>query len=405
MTDAGQKRLLGVWLLGLGETVIWAYIFYIFAGLLLTWEETLGWQKADLTLGLTVAILTAAAVSPWAGRRIDEGLGRWVLGGGAFLGCLALAGLSFVNDPWTFLGVWAVIGAAQGCCLYEPCFSVVTRAFGEKARPAITKITLIAGLASTLCFLTTAWMLKQTDWRTGLLVFAVIAAVVAVPSLFYGTVLVEKDKPRNRPSNEVKALNTAAVQMAIRRPQFWMLAMAFPFMALNHGILLNHIMPILTERQITRETAILVASTIGPMQVFGRVMLMLFEKRVQSLTMSGLAFLIVMIASMVLLTAGGEPELAFLFAVLQGGAYGLTSILKPALTAEFLGRDNFGSIAGWLALPYLAAFAFAPHLGALIWELGGYGVVISATAALAALGVISICALAMVGRAQRRKSV
>ena len=69
MTDAGQKRLLGVWLLGLGETVIWAYIFYIFAGLLLTWEETLGWQKADLTLGLTVAILTAALVSPWAGRR------------------------------------------------------------------------------------------------------------------------------------------------------------------------------------------------------------------------------------------------------------------------------------------------------------------------------------------------
>ena len=51
MTDAGHKRLLGVWLLGLGETVIWAYIFYIFAGLLLTWEETLGWQKADLTLG------------------------------------------------------------------------------------------------------------------------------------------------------------------------------------------------------------------------------------------------------------------------------------------------------------------------------------------------------------------
>ena len=184
-----------------------------------------------------------------------------------------------------------------------------------------------------------------------------------------------------------------------------MLAIAFPFMALNHGILLNHIMPILTERQITRETAILVASTIGPMQVFGRVMLMLFEKRVQSLTMSGSAFLIVMIASVVLLTAGGEPELAFLFAVLQGGAYGLTSILKPALTAEFLGRDNFGSIAGWLALPYLAAFAFAPHLGALIWELGGYGVVISATAALAALGVISICALAMVGRAQRGKSV
>ena len=47
MTDAGHKRLLGVWLLGLGETVILAYIFYIFAGLLLTWEETLAWQKAD----------------------------------------------------------------------------------------------------------------------------------------------------------------------------------------------------------------------------------------------------------------------------------------------------------------------------------------------------------------------
>jgi len=398
-TRPARASSLGVWLLGIGETIIWACIFYVFAALLLAWERDLGWSKTDLTLGLTLAILAAAGASPVAGRLIDAGHGRRVLGIGALIGGLALAVLSQAESLPVYLGAWIVMGAAQGFCLYEPCFSVVTRAKGAEARPAITRITLMAGFASTVSFLSAAALTEAFDWRIAALVFAVAAAGLAAPMLYIGASLLEAAAGELlRPTP--KAENRAALMAALRKPQFWMIALAFPLMALNHGILLNHIMPLLTERSIPETTAVLVASTIGPMQVTGRVLLSLVEQRVSTLAVTGFAFCGVVIASGLLLLAGASPGLAFAFAAFQGGSYGLTSIVKPAITAEFLGRTGFGAIAGWLALPYLVGFAFAPHIGSLIWEAGGYDLVVPATAGFAMLGVLCVAGLVLAGRAK-----
>ncbi len=394
-----RAAAIGVWLLGLGETIIWACIFYVFAALLLPWERDLGWEKADLTLGLTLAILVAALASPVAGRLIDAGHGRRVLGLGALVGGLGLAGLSQAETVATYLAAWVVMGAAQAFCLYEPCFSVVTRAKGAHARPAITRITLMAGFASTVSFLSAASLVEATDWRTTALVFAAAAVGLAAPMLYAGAALLEEAAGElARPTP--KAENRAALMAALRKPQFWIIALAFPLMALNHGILLNHIMPLLTERNIPEATAVVVASTIGPMQVAGRVVLAMVERHVSTLGVAGFAFTGVVVASFLLLMAGASPSLAFGFAIFQGAAYGLTSIIKPAITAEFLGRTGYGAIAGWLALPYLVGFAFAPHIGSLIWQAGGYDLVIPATAGFAVLGVLCIVGLIALGRAR-----
>jgi len=397
-----QARTLGVWLLGFGETIVWACIYYIFAALLLTWEQTIGFAKAELTLGFTVAILCAAVASPLNGRLIDRGYGRWTLGLGCLGGAAALALLATVSEPWQFVAVWALIGFAQGVSLYEPCFSVVTRALGAEARPAITRITLLAGLASTVCFLASAALLEALDWRETLLVFAFAAAVLAAPMLYLGAALLEGAAPETSAPAAPEA-NRAALHAAFRRPVFWILALAFPMMALNHGILINHIMPILADRGIGRDTAILVASTVGPMQVAGRIVLMLTERWVDTMAATAGAFFVVMLASLVLWSAQDSAPLVFLFAAMQGGAYGLTSILKPAITAALLGRVGFGAISGWLAFPYLIGGAFAPHLGAIVWGIGGYSLVILATAALAAGGALSMGGLALGARLRRPK--
>lgn len=398
-SDAAAKPTsnLGVWLLGAGETIIWACIYYIFAALLLTWERDLGWSKADLTLGFTLAVLAAAIASPLAGRIIDGGYGRWALGGGALAGAAGLAALSQATTTEEFVLIWAWIGAAQAFCLYEPCFMVVTRARGANARPAITRITLIAGFASTVCFPASALILDFTDWRGTLLAFAAAAACLAAPMLFAGAALLERaagEAARPAP----KAENRAALKAALRKPQFWLIALAFPLMAINHGVLINHVMPLMDEKGVSPTTAILVASTFGPMQVAGRLVLMTFEHRVKSTAAIAIAFSGVFLASLLLLGAGVSPGFAFAFAAMQGACYGVTSILKPSITAEFLGRVGFGAIAGWLALPALAGSAFAPHIGSLIWEAGGYDLVIPATAAIAALGVLCVLALAATGR-------
>jgi len=115
----------GLWALAIGETLVWAGLFYIFAALLLSWEQDLGWPKTDLTIAFMLAVLTAAVTSPIAGRIIDAGHGRWLLGLGAFAGAFGLVALSLIETRATFIVVWMLIGLSFSACLYEPCFALV----------------------------------------------------------------------------------------------------------------------------------------------------------------------------------------------------------------------------------------------------------------------------------------
>lgn len=76
----------------------------------------------------------------------------------------------------------------------------------------------------------------------------------------------------------------------------------------------------------------------------------------------------------------------FVFVLFQGSGYGVTSITRPVVTADLLGREGFGSISGALALPFMAATAVAPTVAAAIWEVGGYDLVRGTVLALVLVG-------------------
>ncbi len=64
------------------------------------------------------------------------------------------------------------------------------------------------------------------------------------------------------------------------------------------------------------------------------------------------------------------------------------------LIAELLGRRRFGTIAGFLAVPFLAAFALAPSAAGWIWAWAGYDGVIAAAAIAALAGLAALLAAA-----------
>src|SRR3546814_10702611 len=72
-------------------------------------------------------------------------------------------------------------------CLYEPCFAFLTRTRGGDARRAITRITLIAGLAGTVSFPTANLLAELFGWRAATSGFAAGILLLAVPLFAYGT--------------------------------------------------------------------------------------------------------------------------------------------------------------------------------------------------------------------------
>ncbi|MEO0999413.1 MAG: MFS transporter, partial [Pseudomonadota bacterium] len=222
----------------------------------------------------------------------------------------------------------------------------------------------------------------EGGWRLAALVFAALILLVAVPLTLWG--VRRLGPPRDLPE---AGEDRAPVVLPFGRPAFWFLTLAFPAIALSHGVIIAHILPFLDERGVAPATALAAVALIGPSQVAGRVALMAIGSRAPA--QPALLVVFGVIGAGIALMAVGGPVGLFPAVVLFGGAYGVVSILRPVVTAEILGREGFGRISGALALPYQAALAAAPFAGALLWSAAGYDVVMGVAVAIVLAGGVA----------------
>lgn len=352
--------------LAIAQTLIWASIFYLFPALLPVWEVETGWSKAELTGAFTLGLLAAATASPMAGRLIDAGWGRGLMLGGTACATLCLVVLSQVSTLWQFYVAWLALGLCMAACLYEPCFANLVRHLQGEAKPTITRITLIAGLAGTVAFPSAHGLTSLFSWRETVLIFAAAAAFVTLPLTALALTRLQQ---RYRVAPRPLTRNTGEVALS---GKFALLACAFMVVAIVHGMIITHLLPMLAERGVLSGFAILTASLVGPMQVVGRLMLMATERHTTTYRTAIASFFGMALGTSLLLLAGANPVLILGFVVLHGAAYGLTSIVRPVLTREVLGETQFGLISGRIGGLFMFGTAIAPFGGALIWQVAGY---------------------------------
>lgn len=379
--------------LAIGETIYWAGLYYIFAALLVQWETAEPWPKTSITAAFTGAILMAAVFAPIAGRLVDSGRGPHVLTFAALTGAVLVALLPFAGSVWVFGIIWLGVGACLGGCLYETCFSLITRTRGDSARRDITLVTLVAGLAGTLSFPLSNTIADAFGWHAATWTMAGLVIFVGVPMVWTAARFLEGEYQKEHEAAtaaEDSATPKPAFKLrsVLRKPAFWLLAIGFAILGGNHGVIINHILPILTDRGLSGDAAVIAASMIGPMQVAGRLAMMAAEKRVSSHGITTACFIGVACAGTALFFSKFTPGLVVLFVILQGSGHGVTSIMRPVTTKEVLGTQNFGAISGAVAVPYLLSWAAAPVAGSLLWEAGGYDLAIMVTIGLAMVGLV-----------------
>ena len=363
---------------------MWAAMYYGFPALLPAWERELGWSKAELSFAFTLSLVVSASLVPVAGRLIDRGHARTVFAGGTVLGAVLLALLSIVTELWQFICIWIGLGVAMSGTLYEACFAVLVRSTGDRARRAITIVSIVAGLAGTVAFPSAHLLAGAFGWRGAVLVFAAVVGGVAAPLVWSACRRAEVQATVHAPEPSASAGQALAVT---RSPVFWLLAMAIFLAALDHGMLISHVLPILDDRGIDTGLAVLAASCIGPMQVAGRLVLMASDRFASTVVASTGCFAMMAMAGICLLQAGATPALLAGFVVLQGAGIGVASVMRPVVTAELLGRRNFGVVSGLIGLMHMGGYALGPSVSAVVWAWGGYDrvIVLAVGAAVAAM--------------------
>lgn len=382
--------------LAIAETLVWAAFYYSFPAFLPAWEAALGWGRAEISGAFTASLVLTGLLAPQMGGLIDRGYSRQMFLGAIIAGAVLLILLSQVTQLWQFWAVWLGLGIVNAACLYEGCFAIITVVTGSTARRAITIVTLWAGFAGTISFPSAYALGEALAWRGAALVFAGVIVLIALPLAWLGLNWLEGWR---EPAAETPDAEQSGARAVLRNRVFWMVGIGFTTIGIVHGMIISHIRPILDDRAVATALAVTIASMFGPMQVLGRIAMIAIERYFSAIGMALLCFLGIAAGLAILAAARTEPMLAMVFVIPYGAAYGIASIVRPVLTAELMGRANFGLIAGLLALPYMLGFAVGPTMAALVWGAAGYDVVIWMAFALAVGG----CALILGARHHVRR--
>ena len=381
-----------LWAISIAETIAWAGLFYIFPASLLRWQSHYGWNITQLSFGLTEALIVSALVGIVSGKLIDRGHGRVLISSSVIVGGLTLSILPIIGTLWQFHLVWLAIGVAMGGCLYDPCFALLTRTYGLEAKGPIVMVTFFAGLSITVSFSLTTVVSNYFNWEASVFVFSFLLSGISGPFFWYGTS--ESSIGSSQPYARKSSSLNKALKYLLPKPIFWGLAIMFTAIAINHVMLISQILPILESKGVSSSYSVLVASLMGPMQVFGRMSLVGIEqiakKDFPTIPVSGISSIALCISSLALFFADSFWFLMILFLIFQGTAFGIMNIIKPIITAQLLGQVNFGVISSLVGIGYIWGFALAPGLAGAISGTWGYNMVIKTTFIVAMIGLVSL---------------
>jgi sugar phosphate permease len=381
--------------------------------LVLPLEHDFGWDRATLSLALSVNLLLYGLCGPFAGALMARfGVRRVML---AALSTLAAAvGLSFfMSQSWQLVVLWGVmVGLGSGSMALVLGATVATCWF-VKRRGLITGVFAASAATGQLIFLPQqAAIVEAAGWRSAvLLVCGVAIAVAALVALVmrndprdlglrpYGSE--EPDPSAHSVPKSVEgnpfalAVDTLLQSSTVR--DFWMLAGSFAICgATTVGLISVHLIPASVDHGLTEVTAAGMLAVMGAFDLVGTTMSGWLTDRIDArkllvwyYTFRGVALLFLPSAYAV-----GVPALAA-FVVFYGLDWVATVPPTVRLVADRFGKDRVGPVFGWIFAAHqfggsIAAFA----AGTVHTWLGDYLVAFMTAGALCLVASGLILAIA-----------
>lgn len=373
-----------VFWLSVAQLVSWGTLFYAFSLLLEPFERELALSRVDAALAFSLALLLEGIIALPVGQLIDRGRARLVMCAGSLLAATGFIAMAFVQTRWQLYAAWAVIGVAMAGALYQPAFSVLIRRYPADFRRAIITLTFLGGLASTVFIPLVAWLIAALGWRGAVLVLAGLHLLICLPIHAWWL----RGEPPAQP--HITGPDARTMREFTREFPFWGLAAFFVlFMGITTAIG-GHLVSILRERQLSEAWVVAVPASIGILQVAGRLLLYVTEKRLDIHLVNRWIPALLPAALFVLALGSHSPWVAILYALLYGMANGMITIVKATSMATYVSRERAASLNGLLGIPTAIARAAAPSMLAALWAItGNYSLGLTVLGSLAALATLA----------------
>jgi MFS family permease len=148
-----------------------------------------GWSATAVTAAFSAGLVVSALAGIPVGRWLDRFGPRRVMTAGSLLGVPSAVAVALAPGYGWFLAAWLVAGVAMAAVFYQAAFAALTRWYGDRRVRALTTVTLVAGLSSTVFVPLTHALLDVLSWRGTYLVLAAVL-LVAGGLLIWGNTFV-----------------------------------------------------------------------------------------------------------------------------------------------------------------------------------------------------------------------
>ena len=379
-----ERQLPIILALGTTQTLAWASSYYLPAILADPIARDLGISNNWFFAAFSAALIISGLLGPRVGRQIDLVGGRQVLSISNVTLAVGLVVLGSAHSVFVLVSAWFVLGIGMGLGLYDAAFGALGRIYGDRARRAITGITLIAGFASTVGWPLSAWGLEIIGWRNTCFAWATAHVIIGLPLNLYFLPQVQ--------ATAAKATAAIKPHIPIDRTMV-LLAIAFAAAWAVTGAMAAHLPRILESNGATSLQAITAGAFIGPAQVAARLMEASFLSRYHPLISTRIACVTHPIGAAIFALVGGGAS--SVFAIFHGTGNGILTIARGTLPLAIFGPENYGYRLGVLGAPARISQAMAPlAFSVLIDHLGSRVLLVSSGLSLLALLSLSLVRIA-----------
>lgn len=341
--------------LGLSQLICWGISYYLIGVFGDAITRAFGWSMTLTYSGLSGALVVMGLTSGLVGRLIDRYGGRRVMTAGSLLLAAGCLGLSLSRDLLSYSAAWACLGLAMRMTLYEAAFASLARIGGGSARRAISQITLLGGLASSVFWPIGHTLSDAFGWRGALVVYAAFA-VATIPLHWF----IPDQRHRPEPIDGAAPMAPLAQSRSDTTLAAALYLLLVTLVAFLNAGMSAHMIGIMSGLGMSAGLAVWLSTLRGIGQSGARLCEVAFGASLTPLVLGLLATGILPFSFLVGLMSGAWILAGAIFALGYGAGNGLMTIVRGAQPLVLFDHRSYGEVVGKLSAPSFFASALAP---------------------------------------------
>lgn len=331
-----------------------------------------GWSVAGISTAMTVAFLAMALGSMMWGNLSDRYGPRVVVLSGTVILTVGLALASQASSLLMFQAVFGLIVGGGTAAIFAPMMAAVTGWFDTHRSLAVSLVSAGMGVAPMTMSPLAGWLVTTYDWRSAMLIIAVLAIVLMLPAALLVRRAPALEQAAVAEEGAVAAQGDLTPELTLgqvlRSPAFIILLLTNFFCCATHAGPIFHTVSYAVTCGIPLLTAVSIYSVEGLAGLAGRLGFGLMGDRFGARRVLVIGLLVQAFAALGFLVArdlGSFYAVAALFGFIYAGVMPLYSVIA---------RENFplhmmGTVIGGIAMAGSLGMSTGPLVGGLIFDI------------------------------------